>query len=69
MTRTASITCPSCQAEADATMPEDACQYFFRCPSCGKMLRPKDGDCCVFCSYSDAMCPPKTAELRSGEAR
>jgi hypothetical protein len=23
------------------------------------MLRPRQGDCCVFCSYSDAICPPR----------
>jgi hypothetical protein len=22
------------------------------------LLRPKPGDCCVFCSYGDMKCPP-----------
>jgi hypothetical protein len=30
------------------------------------MLRPKPGDCCVFCSYGSVPCPPIQAE-RSGE--
>ena len=55
----ATITCPLCGTHALATMPEDACQYFYRCTGCGETLKPKDGDCCVFCSYSDAVCPPK----------
>jgi hypothetical protein len=40
-------------------MPENACQHFYRCTGCGEMLKPKSGDCCVFCSYADAVCPPK----------
>jgi uncharacterized C2H2 Zn-finger protein len=46
------LTCPACQAASRATMPTDACQFFYRCPSCGQIIRPKAGDCCVFCSYS-----------------
>ncbi|MGH2373228.1 MAG: GDCCVxC domain-containing (seleno)protein [Candidatus Methylomirabilaceae bacterium] len=23
------------------------------------MLRPKSGDCCVFCSFGDVPCPPQ----------
>jgi hypothetical protein len=26
------------------------------------MLRPKKGDCCVFCSYGSVLCPPIQAE-------
>ena len=39
-------------------MPTDACQFFYECTSCGTLLRPKEGDCCVYCSYADAPCPP-----------
>jgi hypothetical protein len=38
-------------------MPVDACQWFWACPDCGVMLRPKPGDGCVFCSYGDVACP------------
>lgn len=55
----ATITCPSCGAARRETMPENACQYFYRCTGCGEMLKPKDGDGCVFCSYADTPCPPK----------
>nr|WP_281243396.1 GDCCVxC domain-containing (seleno)protein [Roseovarius lutimaris] len=24
----------------------------------GAVLRPKPGDCCVYCSYADVACPP-----------
>jgi PAS domain S-box-containing protein len=28
------------------------------CAGCGALLRPKPGDCCVFCSYGSVPCPP-----------
>jgi len=52
------ITCPKCGASKAESMPENACVWFYRCTSCGAMLRPKTGDCCVFCSYGDTPCPP-----------
>ncbi|MGB9260201.1 MAG: GDCCVxC domain-containing (seleno)protein [Pseudolabrys sp.] len=42
-------------------MPTDACQFFYACKGCGHRLRPKSGDCCVFCSYGSAPCPPVQA--------
>ena len=29
-----------------------------KCTGCGQLLKPKAGDCCVFCSYGSAPCPP-----------
>ena len=52
------ITCPNCGARAEEQMPTDACLYFYECRSCKSMLRPKQGDCCVFCSYGSVQCPP-----------
>ncbi|TAM91035.1 MAG: hypothetical protein EPN43_04885 [Jatrophihabitans sp.] len=53
------ITCPACGARTTETMPEDACQHFYRCPACGVMLAPLPGQCCVFCSYGSVRCPPQ----------
>ncbi|WP_323373300.1 GDCCVxC domain-containing (seleno)protein [Sneathiella aquimaris] len=39
-------------------MPVDACQWFYDCKGCQSLLKPKAGDCCVFCSYGDVACPP-----------
>ncbi|HEX7971519.1 MAG TPA: GDCCVxC domain-containing (seleno)protein [Thiobacillus sp.] len=58
---TAHLTCPRCGAVTACTMPHDACQWYFDCPACGTLLRPKPGDCCVFCSYADVPCPPVQA--------
>ncbi len=52
------ITCPECGNKSKETMPTDACQVYWKCPNCGKALRPKKGDCCVYCSYGDVACPP-----------
>lgn len=52
------ITCPRCGAEKVEMMPTDACQFFYDCTGCGAVLRPKPGDCCVFCSYGTVPCPP-----------
>nr|WP_269634017.1 GDCCVxC domain-containing (seleno)protein [Roseiflexus castenholzii] len=40
-------------------MPVDACVVVYVCPQCNTVLRPRPGDCCVFCSYGDDRCPPK----------
>jgi hypothetical protein len=52
------ITCPSCGTVKEETMPEDACQFFYECTGCHTVLRPKSGDCCVFCSFGTMPCPP-----------
>lgn len=55
------ISCPHCGHGKRERMPTDACQFFYECTVCGILLRPKAGDCCVFCSYGSAKCPPKQA--------
>jgi len=52
------LTCPNCGFSAHEVMPTDACLYFYECSSCHTLLRPKAGDCCVFCSYGSVKCPP-----------
>ncbi len=58
------ITCPHCGFARQETMPTDSCQFLYRCTNCQMVLRPKPGDCCVFCSYGSVPCPPK----QSGDA-
>lgn len=55
------LTCPHCGFQREETMPTDACLYFYDCPGCGQTLKPKPGDCCVFCSYGSVKCPPVQA--------
>ena len=55
------ITCPLCNTAKLETMPRNACQYVYECTGCRTLLRPKPGDCCVFCSYGSIPCPPVQA--------
>lgn len=56
---TSGITCPACGFTKPELMPVDSCLFFYQCTNCGDLLRPKAGDCCVFCSYGSMPCPPK----------
>nr|WP_319948671.1 GDCCVxC domain-containing (seleno)protein [uncultured Shimia sp.] len=52
------LTCPECGHAEAFQMPTETCQWFLECPNCHIVLRPKSGDCCVFCSYGTVACPP-----------
>jgi len=52
------ITCPYCGFQEVAVMPTNSCQYLYDCHRCGALIKPKQGDCCVFCSYGSVKCPP-----------
>ncbi len=65
---TSELTCPTCGEKHVETMPEDACIYFYECLGCGTVLRPKPGDCCVFCSYGSLPCPPLQIARAGGDA-
>lgn len=62
------LRCPHCGTEKRETMPTDACLYFYDCGGCGALLKPKPGDCCVFCSYGTVPCPPIQASKMAGRA-
>ena len=64
MTTEAVLTCPECNTRQEVEMPVDACQYFYKCINCHKTIKPKEGDCCVFCSYADIKCPSKQIESK-----
>lgn len=53
------ITCPKCGHKKKEIMPTDACQFFYGCENCKTVLKPKEGDCCVYCSYGTVKCPSK----------
>jgi hypothetical protein len=52
------IICQDCGHAALETMPTDARQFFYDCNGCGTRLKPRPGDCCVYCSYGSVPCPP-----------
>ena len=51
------ITCPRCGSVATEVMPLDRCMFFWECPACHAIMKPKAGDCCVYCSYGTVPCP------------
>ena len=51
------ITCPVCGYTKTEEMPTDACQFFYECTHCHTVIKPLEGDCCVFCSYGTENCP------------
>lgn len=57
------VTCPQCGHSKEEMMPTDACQFFYECEKCKVVLKPKPGDCCVYCSYGTTKCPP----IQAGE--
>ena len=52
------ISCPWCAFTSSERMPVDYCQARYECRGCAALLKPKPGDCCVFCSYGTTPCPP-----------
>lgn len=62
------LRCPICRHDEIETMPENACVWIYTCKNCGQSLKPKSGDCCVFCSYGSVACPPMQIE-NSARAR
>ena len=60
------LVCPTCGFAKRETMPIDSCQFFYECTSCYTLLRPKPGDCCVFCSYGSVKCPSMQPKNRNG---
>ncbi len=63
-TRISTIRCPHCGWEKEETMPEGACVIVYECKQCHSRLTPREGDCCVFCSYGSVPCPPVQQERK-----
>lgn len=54
---TCEITCPHCGHKKIEVLPTEVCQIKYTCEKCLMVLTPKDGDCCVFCTYGSHKCP------------
>ena len=52
------LTCPHCGYKKTEIMSTNSCQFFYECSNCKELLKPNKGDCCVFCSFGDVVCPP-----------
>ena len=38
-------------------MPTSFCQYLWKYPHCKNNLKPKEEDCCIYCSHGDVNYP------------
>ena len=56
------FTCPECGHSKEEVMPQDSCQFMYECENCKSLIKPKKGDCCVYCSYGTVKCPPIQAD-------
>ena len=56
--KSSEVTCPKCGFKKKEVMLTDSCQFFWECPGCEEILKPLEGDCCVYCSYGSVPCPP-----------
>jgi len=65
--RQSTVTCPHCGHRSVEHMADDACRIEYHCKGCGARLVPLTGDCCVFCSYGTAPCPPIQRERSASE--
>ena len=54
---TSEITCPKCGHKKVEELPTEVCLIKYDCEKCQAELTPKDGDCCVFCTYGTHKCP------------
>jgi len=64
------ITCPFCGFAKRMSMAVNYCQIFYECEKCNNVMRPKRGDCCVFCSFGSVWCPPmQLSQCGAGPAR
>lgn len=57
------VICPKCGHSETETMLIDSCQWFYDCKGCAEVLKPKPGDCCIYCSYGSIPCPSIQAEI------
>jgi len=51
------LTCPKCGHVQTEKLPTETCMIGYTCSECNETFHPKEGDCCVFCSYGDHKCP------------
>jgi hypothetical protein len=56
---TSEITCPECGHTKTEVLPTDVCTIVYTCENCHTELTPKEGDCCVYCTYGTHKCPSK----------
>lgn len=52
------ITCPHCEHQKEEEMPLNSCLLTYECEQCKTIIKPKNINECIFCSYGSIVCPP-----------
>lgn len=55
--KSSEITCPKCGHTEIEKLPTEVCLIKYNCKNCDAELTPKEGDCCVYCTYGTHKCP------------
>jgi len=53
----ATIQCPACGFKKREEMPPSFSEMEYTCPNCQKKLTASEKECCIYCKYSEAICP------------
>lgn len=57
--KTSIIKCPKCGYKKLEQLPTEVCVIQYNCEKCNHKMFPKNGDCCVYCTYGTHKCPSK----------
>lgn len=49
--------CPHCGHIEPEVMPTGYKEKEYCCKSCKTLLKAQEGECCVYCAYSNMICP------------
>ncbi|TCS64891.1 GDCCVxC domain-containing (seleno)protein [Varunaivibrio sulfuroxidans] len=60
--KNAVLTCPHCGLRQGVVMATQAVVSNVQCNGCGRTIRAKDGEHCVYCAHGDTPCPPAQRE-------
>jgi hypothetical protein len=55
----AKLKCPFCGKIEETEMPERHSETERPCKFCDKLMQASGADCCVFCKFSNTICPPQ----------
>ena len=57
------LCCPNCNHTQSEDMPALDKTRFYQCEDCNEIVKARESDCCVYCSYGEVKCPPTQAQL------
>jgi hypothetical protein len=63
------IKCPVCKFQKEEMMKIGTHVAFYTCQECEARIKPRQNECCVFCSYGTVPCPAAQAGKSSGGER